>query len=112
MLSAQAQAPASTQTKAKAKRKSSMCSVERPENVSAQVWSDWLQIRKAKRLPLTKTAWDAMCVEAEKVGFTPAVAVLHAVVGGWAGFMACCYENVRCQDMAGSSQEDPGFGWL
>lgn len=112
VLSAQAQAPASTQTKAKAKRKSSMCSVERPENVSAQVWSDWLQIRKAKRLPLTKTAWDAMCVEAEKVGFTPAEAVKHAVERGWAGFKASWYENDRSQDKAGSSQEDPGFGWL
>lgn len=112
VLSAQAQAPASTQTKAKAKRKSSMCSVERPEDVSAQVWSDWLQIRKAKRLPLTKTAWDAMCVEAEKVGFTPAEAVKHAVERGWAGFKASWYENDRSQDKAGSSQEDPGFGWL
>lgn len=112
VLSAQAQAPASTQTKAKAKRKSSMCSVERPEDVSAQVWSDWLQIRKAKRLPLTKTAWDAMCVEAEKVGFTSAEAVKHAVERGWAGFKASWYENDRSQDKAGSSQEDPGFGWL
>lgn len=88
VLSTQAQAPASTQTKAKAKRKSSMCSVDRPEDVSAQVWSDWLQIRKAKRLPLTQTAWDAMLIEAEKVGYSAEEMVRCCVEHGWASFKA------------------------
>lgn len=110
VLSTQAQAPASTPVRRR--KTSGVSSVEKPDEIPAQVWSDWLQIRKAKRLPLTKTAWDAMCVEAEKVGFTPAEAVKHAVERGWAGFKASWYENDRSQDKAGSSQEDPGFGWL
>ena len=110
VLSAQAQAPASTPVRRR--KTSSVSSVEKPDEIPAQVWSDWLQIRKAKRLPLTKTAWDAMCVEAERVGFTPAEAVKHAVERGWAGFKASWYENDRSQDKARSSQEDPGFGWL
>lgn len=85
-LSAQAQAPASTPVRRR--KTSGVSSVEKPDEIPEQVWSDWLQIRKAKRLPLTKTAWDAMLVEAEKVGFTPAEAVKHAVERGWASFKA------------------------
>lgn len=86
VLSTQAQAPASTPVRRR--KTSGVSSVEKPDEIPAQVWSDWLQIRKAKRLPLTKTAWDAMLVEAEKVGFTPAEAVKHAVERGWASFKA------------------------
>lgn len=85
-LSAQAPAPASTP--ARKRKPSSISSVEKPDEIDEQVWSDWLQIRKAKRLPLTQTAWSAMCVEAEKVGFTAEEAVKHAVERGWASFKA------------------------
>lgn len=81
-------AQASASTPARKRKSSSISSVEKPDDIDAQVWSDWLQIRKAKRLPLTKTAWDAMCIEAEKVGFTPAEAVKYAVERGWASFKA------------------------
>lgn len=110
VLSTQAQAPASTP--ARRRKTSGVSSVEKPDEIPEQVWSDWLQIRKAKRLPLTKTAWDAMLVEAEKVGFTPAEAVKHAVERGWAGFKASWYENDRSQDKAEAPQHEPGFGWL
>lgn len=110
MLSTQAQAPASTPVRRR--KTSGVSSVEKPDEIPEQVWSDWLQIRKAKRLPLTKTAWDAMLVEAEKVGFTPAEAVKHAVERGWAGFKASWYEKDRSQDKTEAPQHEPGFGWL
>lgn len=49
---------------------------------------DWLVLRKAKRLPLTPTAWDAVKAEAEACGMTPAAAVQFAVESDWAGFKA------------------------
>ena len=86
VLSTQAQAPASTPVR---KRKTSgVSSVEKPDEIPAQVWSDWLQIRKAKRLPLTKTAWDAMLREAEKVGYSTEEMVRCCVEHGWASFKA------------------------
>lgn len=86
MLSTQAQAPASTP--ARRRKTSGVSSVEKPDDIPAQVWSDWLQIRKAKRLPLTKTAWDAMLVEAEKVGYSAEEMVRCCVEHGWASFKA------------------------
>lgn len=58
------------------------------EGVSRQVASDWLTLRKAKRLPLTPTAWQDLKDEAAKCGMTPADAVAHAVKSNWAGFKA------------------------
>ena len=86
VLSTQAQAPASTPVRRR--KTSGVSSVEKPDEIPAQVWSDWLQIRKAKRLPLTKTAWDAMLVEAEKVGYSAEEMVRCCVERGWASFKA------------------------
>jgi len=61
------------------------------EGVSKQSADDWLTLRKAKRLPLTPTAWDDTKAEGAKVGLTPAEAVAHAVRSNWAGFKASWY---------------------
>lgn len=58
------------------------------EGVDRQHARDWLALRKAKRLPLTPTAWAAVKLEAEQCGFTPARAVKHAAESNWAGFKA------------------------
>ncbi len=58
------------------------------EGVERQHAVDWLALRKAKRLPLTPTAWEAVRDEAGKCGMTPAQAVEHAVKSNWAGFKA------------------------
>lgn len=93
VLSTQAQAPASTPVRRR--KTSGVSSVEKPDEIPAQVWSDWLQIRKAKRLPLTKTAWDAMLVEAEKVGYSAEEMVRCCVEHGWASFKAQWLINER-----------------
>lgn len=61
------------------------------EGVDKQIASDWLILRKAKRLPLTATAWDTTKQEGEKVGLSPAETVAHAVKNNWAGFRSSWY---------------------
>ncbi|WP_322070959.1 hypothetical protein [Paraburkholderia bannensis] len=58
------------------------------EGVARAHARDWLALRKAKRLPLTPTAWDGVKAEAEACGMTPAAAVKYAVEQDWAGFKA------------------------
>lgn len=41
-----------------------------PDGVSAQTWADWLQLRKAKKAPVTQTVVDGAVAEAAKAGMT------------------------------------------
>lgn len=41
-----------------------------PADVDAQTWTDWLQLRKAKRAPVTLTVVNGARAEAEKAGMT------------------------------------------
>lgn len=41
-----------------------------PEDVPTQVWSDWLQLRKAKKAPVTETVLQGARAEAVKAGMT------------------------------------------
>lgn len=56
--------------------------------VDLQAATDWLAIRKEKRLPLTVTALDKTIEEATKAGLTLPVVVKIAAGEGWAGFKA------------------------
>jgi len=67
--------------------------VLKPDDLDQQVWVDWLTLRKAKRLPLTPTAWADTRAEGAKVGLTPSETVSHAVRSNWAGFRASWYER-------------------
>jgi hypothetical protein len=72
------------------------------EGVDEQVAKDWLTLRKAKRLPLTKTAWQAVVEHAKAVGMTNAQAICTAVDNNWAGFKASWVHNLRLQRGGGS----------
>ncbi|RPD86299.1 helix-turn-helix domain-containing protein [Neisseria weixii] len=61
--------------------------------VSGQTAEDYLTIRKAKRLPLTKTALSQIQTEADKAGLTVEQAVLYTIGNGWAGFRAEWLQN-------------------
>ena len=41
-----------------------------PDGVDAQVWSDWLALRKAKRAPVSDTVLTSAMVEAERAGMS------------------------------------------
>lgn len=57
-------------TKEEGKRKRSPPTLPNPDDVDAQVWSDWLQLRKAKSAPVTATVVDSARDEASKAGMT------------------------------------------
>ncbi len=70
--------------------------------VDAQHAEDWLKVRKAKKAPLTATAWDDVVGEAAKAGITPPEAVKIAAARGWQGFRAAW--------MDGQQAARPGVG--
>ncbi len=50
------------------KRDSAPASPDRPDDVSEQVWADWLQLRKKKSAPVTATVLSEAAKEADKAG--------------------------------------------
>lgn len=61
--------------------------------ITGQVAADFLQVRKAKRQPLTETAMKLLAADAEKCGMTPLQAVEYAIGNGWASFRAEWLQN-------------------
>lgn len=62
-----------------------------PDGIDARKWADWMQVRKAKRAPMTETAWDRHLREAEKAGISPNAAVVACCEYNWQGFDAQWY---------------------
>lgn len=60
----------------------------RPENVSEQVWVDFLEVRKGKKSPLTATALARIETEAAKAGWSLQDAISESVARGWQSFKA------------------------
>jgi hypothetical protein len=59
-----------------------------PAGVDPQVWADWLQLRKAKKAPVTQSALDRIEREAVHAGMSLQDALAHSCMRGWAGFKA------------------------
>lgn len=64
------------------------------EGVEQQHAEDWLTVRKAKRAPLTRAAWNDLKAEAKKAGIAPAEAVRIAAASSWQGFKATWYAKL------------------
>jgi uncharacterized protein YdaU (DUF1376 family) len=62
--------------------------IAKPDGVDESVWVDFLQIRKAKKSPLTQTAIDGITREAAKAGLTLGNALAVCCERGWQGFKA------------------------
>lgn len=58
------------------------------EGVDPQHAADFLAVRKAKRAPLTATAWTDLKTQAAKAGISAAQAVHICAIKGWQGFNA------------------------
>ncbi|HFC5331601.1 TPA: hypothetical protein ACFKRV_10785, partial [Neisseria gonorrhoeae] len=56
--------------------------------ITGQAAADFLQVRKAKRQPLTETAMRLIAADAEKCGMTALQAAEYAIASGWASFRA------------------------
>lgn len=76
--------------------------VEKPDEVTEQVWDDFCAIRKEKKAPLTKTALDLIKAEAEKAGIGLNEALSISCSRGWQSFKA--------EWMRGSQTRNDGFG--
>ena len=84
-----------------------------PDGVSAVVWKDFLQIRKAKRAPMTDTALAGIQREAEKAGLTLQRAVEIACERGWQSFKAEWVSNDKAVQASvtvpGRAERDPAL---
>ncbi|AXK71662.1 hypothetical protein DWG18_04730 [Lysobacter sp. TY2-98] len=70
--------------------------------VDEQHARDWLGVRKAKGVPLTRTAWQSTVAEASKAGITSAEAVKVAAENGWRGFRAIYLTGYNGRSRVGS----------
>lgn len=61
--------------------------------ITGQEAGDFLQIRKAKRQPLTETAMKLLAADAERCGMTARDAVLYAIGNGWGSFRSEWLQN-------------------
>lgn len=72
------------------------------DGIDKQSAEDWMASRKAKSLPLTRTAWEKVKDEARKAGLSSSDAVKVAAGNGWAGFKASWMtaSNPKANDLA------------
>lgn len=61
---------------------------EKPEEVSEEVWKDFLAQRRAIKAPLTATALKIIINESNKAGWFLETALQECIVRGWRGFKA------------------------
>lgn len=62
--------------------------INTPDGVALTLWSDFLILRKAKKLPITQTALDGIKREAEKAGLSLNEVITICCERGWGGFKA------------------------
>jgi DNA-binding transcriptional regulator YhcF (GntR family) len=67
------------------KQKNSSSQIQKPTNVSQQVWKDFLSQRKTK---LTETALKGIITQAEKAGWSLEQALTESIERGWQSFKA------------------------
>lgn len=60
----------------------------KPEDVSEQVWNDFLELRKEKKAPVTETVISRSRQEAAKIKWTLEQALIECCLRGWTGFKA------------------------
>jgi len=76
-----------------------------PLTVDQQVWSDWLQIRKAKKLPMTETAWSQIQNEFRKSNLSDQQGVEYCCLSNWASFKTAWYEKNLQEQNGGMTKQ-------
>ena len=87
--------PAKPEKKKEAVKAAKPAKLSKPDEVDDQVWDDFMQVRKAKRSPLTATALAGIEREAAKAGIGLQQALEVCCESGWAGFKADWFANQR-----------------
>lgn len=77
-----------TDTEKKNKKRAEARNVDRPHDVSQQVWQDFMAHRKSQRAPVTATALQGIEREAAKAGMSLNDALRVCCERGWRGFKA------------------------
>ena len=95
---AQTAPPAKPEEKPEAVKTAKPAKLSKPDEVDDQVWDDFMQVRKAKRSPLTATALAGIEREAAKAGIGLQQALEVCCESGWVGFKADWYANRTAQD--------------
>jgi len=72
-----------------------------PPTVDQQVWNDWLVIRKAKKLPMTETAWGQIQNEFRKANLSDQEGVKYCCLSNWASFKGSWYEKQMQEQNSG-----------
>lgn len=81
--------------------------------VDRQHAQDWLKVRKAKKTPLTRTAWELVVQEAEKAGLSVAEAVRISAENSWAGFRASWMDKAKAEaNASGGAAAPDALDWL
>lgn len=60
----------------------------KPAGVSDETWGDFLKLRAKKEAPVTQTAINGICKEAERAGWTVEDALRECCLRGWQSFKA------------------------
>ena len=94
-----------TETEKETKREKKATVVAHPLTVTEQVWSDWLQIRKAKKLPMTETAWSQIQNEFRKSNLSDQQGVEYCCLSNWASFKTAWYEKNLQEQNSGLSKQ-------
>ena len=94
-----------TETEKETKREKKATVVACPLTVDQQVWSDWLQIRKAKKLPMTETAWSQIQNEFRKSNLSDQQGVEYCCLSNWASFKTAWYEKNMQEQNSGLSKQ-------
>ena len=92
-----------TEKEKETKREKKATVVACPLTVDQQVWSDWLQIRKAKKLPMTETAWSQIQNEFRKSNLSDQQGVEYCCLCNWASFKTAWYEKNMQEQNSGVS---------
>jgi hypothetical protein len=64
-----------------------------PEGIDIKLWSDFLKLRIAKKLPMTDTALNGIIKEAQKAGVSLSYAITICCERGWGTFKAAWVQN-------------------
>ena len=88
---------ATTETEKRQRRVETEKEIETPSGVSVEVFKDFMKLRKAKRLPWTKTVEKSFIKEAEKIGWSMQQVIEHCCESSWAGFKADWVKNQQTQ---------------
>jgi len=86
--------------------KTKAIAIARPDYIDETVWNDFLQMRKAKRAPITETAFKEINAQASKAGLNVEQALRICCARGWIGFEA---KWVQPDDMKSLEIDKPGF---